>query len=91
MVHKSKLPTGETVEIIISDNAINNGFKKIGNATDLEMIITTKSKEVFQADVFLRSGWTTEELQEIIIKSLLNCGEKCESITATIKGIISMN
>lgn len=87
---KSKLPDGTEVQIIIADNAIKSGFQ-IGNATDLEMIITTVKKDSFQADVFLKKGWQPKELQEIIVQTLLNCESKAVSIKATIKGIISQN
>ena len=87
---KNKMPDGTEVEIIISDNAINSGFK-IGNATDLEMVINTVKKDSFQAEVFLKKGWTPKELQEIIIETLINCESKAVSIKATIKGIVSQN
>ena len=89
--YKNKMKDGTEVEIIASDNAINNGFRKIGDPTDLEMIITTVKNNSFQSDVFLKKGWTAEELQEIIAETLVNCELKAISIKVTIKGIVSQN
>lgn len=52
---QSKTRDGTEIEIIISDNAIKSGFS-IGKPTDLEMIVTDKNNEQYQADVFLKSG-----------------------------------
>lgn len=87
---KSKTQDGTEIEIIISDNAIKSRFT-IGKPTDLEMILTDKNKEEYQADVFLKSGWTLKELQEIITQTILSCGDKVKSIRVTTKGIISAN
>lgn len=87
---KSKTKEGVEIEIIISDNAEKSGFK-IGNATDLEMILINKNNEKYQADVFLKSGWTNSELQELITTTILNCESQVKSIKATIKGVVSQN
>ena len=87
---KSKTNDGVDVEIIISDNAEKSGFR-IGHATDLEMILTDKKNDRYQADVFLKSGWTNSELQEIITATILNCVSPVKSIKATIKGVVSQN
>jgi len=87
---KQKTKEGVEIEIIISDNAEKSGFK-IGHATDLEMILTDKNNDRYQADVFLKSGWTNSELQEIITITILNCETKVKAIKATIKGVVSQN
>lgn len=87
---RSKTKDAAEIEIIISDNAIKSGFS-IGKPTDLEMILTDKNEEQYQADVFLKSGWTHKELQEIITQTVLNCDAKVKRIKATIKGIVSVN
>lgn len=87
---KGKAKDGTEIEIIISDNAIKSGFR-IGKPTDVEMILTDKNNEQYQADVFLKSGWTHKELQEIITQTVLSCDAKVKRIKATIKGIVSVN
>ncbi|RLJ31395.1 hypothetical protein CLU97_0813 [Chryseobacterium sp. 7] len=87
---QSKTRDGTEIEIIISDNAIKSGFS-IGKPTDLEMIVTDKNNEQYQADVFLKSGWTHKELQEIITRTVLSCDVKVKRIQATIKGLVSIN
>ncbi|RLJ34156.1 hypothetical protein CLU97_3650 [Chryseobacterium sp. 7] len=87
---KSKTKDGTEIEIIISDNAIKSGFS-IGNWADLEMIVTDKNNGQYQADVFLKSGWTHKELQEIIAQTVLSCDAKVKRVKATIKGIVSVN
>jgi hypothetical protein len=87
---KRKTKDGTEIEIIISDNAIKSGFS-IGNWADLEMIVTDKNNEQYQADVFLKSGWTHQELQEIITETVLSCDAKVKRIRATIKGLVSIN
>ena len=89
-IKKSKNTDGTEIEIIITDNAIDKGFK-IGKPTDLEMVISTENKDIFQADVFLKSGWTIDELKEIITLTMLKCDSKVISVKATIQGIISAN
>lgn len=87
---KNKHKEGVEIEIIISDHAEKSGFK-IGTATDLELILTNQKNEQYQADVFLHSGWTNSDLQEIVAAAILNCYTKIISIKATIKGVISNN
>ncbi|WP_288446506.1 hypothetical protein [uncultured Chryseobacterium sp.] len=87
---KNKTKEGVEVEIIISDNAINAGFK-IGSPTDLEMILTDKNNDQYKADVFLKLGWTNSDLQEIITATIINCDTNVKSIKATVKGVISAN
>lgn len=77
-------------EIIISDNAIANGFS-IGKTTDLEMILTDIFNDQYQADVFLRKNWTANDLQSIIVETILNCPVNVKYLKATFKGVISSN
>lgn len=88
-IKKGKFNSTE-YEIIISDNAIANGFS-IGKTTDLEMILTDIFNDQYQADVSLRKDWTANDLQSIIVETILNCQVNVKHLKATFKGIISSN
>lgn len=77
-------------EIIISENAIANGFS-IGKQTDLEMILTDIFNDQYQADVSLRTDWTASDLQSIIVETILNCHVNVKHLKATFKGAVSAN
>lgn len=78
------------IEIIISDNAISNNFK-IGKSTDLQMILTDVFNDQYQADVCLKNNWIMEDLQQIVVNTILNCPANIIKIKATILGSISAN
>lgn len=88
---KSKTKEGVEIEIIISDHAIKNGTFKIGDATDLQMILKDIQNETYVANTFLKKGWTNDDLQSIISETILNCDDDVKSIKAELQGVVALN
>lgn len=76
---------GIEIEIVISEKAKQQKLKT-GDAQDLEMIFTDVKGEIYQADVFLKEGWTPDDLSNIVQTSCLACDNIVKKCVATFKG-----
>ena len=90
MFKKGKTEEGIEIEIIYSEKAKKQMITE-GKLTDLEMIITDKNKEQYQANITLWQGWTFADLQEIVKESMLLCDASPIAVKATFMGSPVLN
>ena len=90
MFKKGKTEEGIEIEIIYSEKAKKQMITE-GKLTDLEMIITDKNQEQYQANVTLWQGWSFADLQEIVKESMLLCDASPIAVKATFMGSPVLN
>jgi hypothetical protein len=90
MFKKGKTKEGIEIEIIYSEKAKKQMITE-GKLTDLEMIITDKNQEQYQANVTLWQGWSFADLQEIVKESMLLCDASVIAVKATFMGSPVLN
>lgn len=90
MFKKGKTDEGIEIEIIYSEKAKKQMITE-GKLTDLEMIITDKNQEQYQANVTLWQGWTFADLQQIVTETMLLCDASPIAVKATFMGSPVLN
>ena len=81
---------GSDIEIVYSEKAQKDQIK-IGDLTDMEMIITDDAGEMYQENTTLSNGWTQSDLKNIVTETLMLCDNPPKSIVAKILGKPLMN
>lgn len=78
------------VEIITE---ISNDFTnfKIGCNCELRLNMMNEEKEEYEAEITLYSGWTEEDLSEIITETLAACETKLTYVNAVFSKPYSLN
>lgn len=90
MIKKGTTKDGLDIEIVLSEKAKKQG-EILGKIQDLLMEITDVENEKYEATVTLHSGWTQEELQQIVTETCLLCDSKPKAIKATFLGAPILN
>lgn len=84
MAKMHKIEKGIEIEIIVPEAL--EAHAKVGFASDLEMIMTDSAGEMYEANVFMKEGWTPQELTDIVQASCMLCDGPVVKCKATFKG-----